>query len=63
MNGARLEKMQDYFASFGFKLHVDSEPETDEPRYKTEDKENLKDYYLKINRNKVNYYIYFDYLE
>lgn len=63
MIGSRLEKMQDYFASFGYKLYVDSEPETNEPRYKTDDKEVLKDYYLKINRKKVNYYIYFDYLE
>ena len=59
MKGERLTIMNMYFNSFGYKLFVD---EMDEwVQFKTRgEKVELKDYFLKINRNRKNYYIYFD---
>ena len=59
MKGERLQIMNLYFNSFGYKLFVD---EIDEGiQFKTRgEKVELKDYFLKINRNRKNYYIYFD---
>ena len=59
MKGERLTIMNMYFNSFGYKLFVD---EIDEwVQFKTRgEKVELKDYFLKINRNRKNYYIYFD---
>ena len=59
MKGERLTIMNMYFNSFGYKLFVD---EIDEwVQFKTRgEKVELKDYFLKINRNRKNDYIYFD---
>ena len=59
MKGERLTIMNMYFNSFGYKVFVD---EMDEwVQFKTRgEKVELKDYFLKINRNRKNYYIYFD---
>jgi hypothetical protein len=59
MKGERLTIMNMYLNSFGYKLFVD---EMDEwVQFKTRgEKVELKDYFLKINRNRKNYYIYFD---
>ena len=59
MKGERLQIMNLYFNSFGYKLFVDEIEEG--IQFKTRgEKIELKDYFLKINRNRKNYYIYFD---
>lgn len=59
MKGERLQIMNLYFNSFGYKLFVDEIEEG--IQFKTRgEKVELKDYFLKINRNRKNYYIYFD---
>jgi hypothetical protein len=59
MKGERLRIMRSYFNSFGYKLYVDEIEEG--KQFKTRgEKVELKDYFLKINRNNKNYYIYFD---
>lgn len=59
MKGERLEKMNKYFNSFKYKVFVNEV--TQGSQFKTRgEKLDLKDYYLKINRNGMDYYIYFD---
>lgn len=59
MKGERLEKMNKYFNSFKYKVFVNDV--TQGSQFKTRgEKLDLKDYYLKINRNGMDYYIYFD---
>jgi hypothetical protein len=59
MKGERLEKMNKYFNSFSYKVFVNEV--TQGSQFKTRgEKLELKDYYLKINRNGMDYYIYFD---
>lgn len=59
MKDERLQIMNLYFNSFGYKLFVDEIEEG--IQFKTRgEKVELKDYFLKINRNRKNYYIYFD---
>lgn len=59
MKGERLEKMNKYFNSFSYKVFVNEVIQGSQ--FKTRgDKLDLKDYYLKINRNGMDYYIYFD---
>jgi len=59
MKDERLQIMNLYFNSFGYKLFVDEIEEGIQFMTRGE-KVELKDYYLKINRNRKNYYIYFD---
>jgi len=59
MKGERLQIMNLYFNSFGYKLFVNEIEEGIQFMTRGE-KVELKDYYLKINRNRKNYYIYFD---
>lgn len=59
MKGERLQIMNLYFNSFGYKLFVDEIEEGIQFMTRGE-KVELKDYFLKINRNRKNYYIYFD---
>ena len=59
MKDERLQIMNLYFNSFGYKLFV-SEIEEGIQFMTRGEKVELKDYYLKINRNRKNYYIYFD---
>ena len=63
MVGDRLEFMNEYFNSFGYQLFIDAENENTDTRGTANKTTELKDHYLKINRNGVNYYIYFDELE
>ena len=59
MKGERMEKMNKYFKSFSYKVFVNEVIEG--CHFKTSgEKIELKDYYLKINRNGMDYYIYFD---
>lgn len=59
MKGERLEKMNKYFNSFSYKVFVSEV--TQGSQFKTRgEKLELKDYYLKINKNGIDYYIYFD---
>ena len=60
MKGDRLEMMKRYFGSFGYELFVDVESENCATRGTGNTKLELKDHFLKINRNGYNYYIYFD---
>ena len=59
MKDERLQIMNLYFNSFGYKLFVDEIEEGIQFMTRGE-KVELKDYFLKINRNRKNYYIYFD---
>jgi len=59
MKDERLQIMNLYFNSFGYKLFVNEIEEGIQFMTRGE-KVELKDYYLKINRNRKNYYIYFD---
>jgi len=63
MVGERKEEMKNYFNSFGYQLFIDVENQSTDTRGTSNEKLKLSDYYLKINRNNVNYYIYFDELE
>lgn len=59
MKGEKLDKMNKYFNSFSYKVFVNEV--TQGSQFKTRgEKLELKDYYLKINRNGMDYYIYFD---
>lgn len=63
MKEDRLEMMKKYFESFGYKLFVDEENENCATRRTDNAKTELKDHFLKINRNGYNYYVYFDKLD
>ena len=52
----KKEKLNKYFNSFGYNIFID----IDSIFIPTTRQLKLKDYYLKINSNNINYYIYFD---
>jgi|688.fasta_scaffold295753_2 hypothetical protein len=54
--GEKKEKLNKYFNSFGYTIFIDIGSNFIPVTHQLK----LKDYYLKINSNNINYYIYFD---